>query len=97
MSLIVVLDLSVDPAQREGFVQMVGEMLSVTRSAEGCQGVEVGTDMDDGGRVLLMERWETRANHEAYLGARAEDGSSAKMGKMLTAAPTITYTEPQAV
>lgn len=97
MTVIVVADLSVDPSQRADFVKVVGEMLSVTRSAQGCQGVEVVTDMDDRGRILLIERWDDRADHEAYLAARAEDGSLAKVGEMVTAAPTFTYTELQNV
>ena len=93
MSVIVILDLSVDPAQRNDSLQMLGEMFSVTRGAEGCQSAEVVTDMDDSGRILLIERCDERASREAYLATRAEDGSSAKLGEMVSAKPTVTYTE----
>jgi quinol monooxygenase YgiN len=97
MPVIVGLESLVDPTQSEDFVQIVGEMLSVTRSAEACQGVEVATDIDNGGRTLLIEHRKTLANREGYLAMRTKTDSSAKIGQMVTAAPTVTYTELQSV
>jgi hypothetical protein len=63
--------------------------LVATRAFEGCESVEVYTDADNPDTIVLWEKWDTRANHEAYLGWRLgwrgeETGMSDMLGSIIS-------------
>ena len=39
---------------------------STTRIAEGCESVYLYADPDDANRLMLLQRWESRADYERY-------------------------------
>jgi quinol monooxygenase YgiN len=69
----------VDPDQREQFLYSRADMMRTSRSEAGCITYAFSPDPLDPGRVLLFERWETKAalaDHLAALrrGTRPPDG-----------------------
>jgi quinol monooxygenase YgiN len=45
-----------------------------TRAFEGCESIETYSDQEDPDRIVLWEKWATRANYDAYLAWRMETG-----------------------
>ncbi len=69
----------IDPDQREQFLQSRAEMMRRSRSETGCSTYAFSPDPLDPGRVLLFERWESKAALAGHLaaqrqGPRPEDG-----------------------
>lgn len=69
----------VDPGQREQFLHSRADMMLRSRSEDGCITYAFSPDPLDPGRVLLFERWESKAALAGHLAAlrqrpRPEDG-----------------------
>ena len=41
--------------------------------------------------MILIEEWDTRADHEAYVAFRTERGDMARMAQMLAEPPRLDY------
>ncbi len=65
--------------------------LVATRAFEGCESVEVYTDVDNPDTIVLWEKFATRANHEAYLAWRIETGMIDMLGSILASDLQVTY------
>ena len=65
--------------------------LAATRAFEGCESVETYTDADNPDTIVLWEKFATRADHEAYLGWRAETGMIDYLGSILASDLQVTY------
>ncbi|MFG2442761.1 putative quinol monooxygenase [Nocardia fluminea] len=72
---------------REWFVKN----LPGTRSFAGNISVEVARNQDEPARILFVEKWDTRANFEAYLAWRDESGVIAELLEMLDGDITFCY------
>jgi quinol monooxygenase YgiN len=59
-------------------------LLPVTRNKDGCQGVEVTTDLDDADNLVLVERWKMRKHYENDLAWRQHRGGLDKSAAALT-------------
>jgi quinol monooxygenase YgiN len=59
----------VDPDQREQFLHSRADMMRTSRSEPGCITYAFSPDPLDPGRVLLFERWETKAALADHLAA----------------------------
>ena len=66
-------------------------MMPDTRKKGGVIDVVVHVNQDNPDRIFLVEHWEDRATHEAYVAWRAETGDLEKMGKTLAGPPKIGY------
>jgi quinol monooxygenase YgiN len=62
----------VDPEQREQFLSSRAEAMRISRSEAGCITYAFSPDPLDQGRVLLFERWESKADLAAHLAAMRE-------------------------
>jgi quinol monooxygenase YgiN len=62
-----------------------------TRAFDGCQEVKVYRGQEDADRVVLVEQWDSPANHQAYMAWRTETGALAALADVLAAEPTFTY------
>jgi quinol monooxygenase YgiN len=96
MPVSVVVTLKTQPGTADAMLAGLKEMLPDTRAFPGCKGVEVTRDLDNPDTLYLLERWEERANHEAYTAWRAERGDFDGLGEALSEPPTFAYSEPQA-
>jgi quinol monooxygenase YgiN len=59
----------VDPGQREEFLRGRAEVMQASRSEAGCITYAFSPDPLDPGRVLLFERWESKAALAGHLAA----------------------------
>jgi quinol monooxygenase YgiN len=64
-------------------------LLPDTRNKDGCQGVEVTTNLDNPDNLFLVERWATRKHYEDYLAWRQQRGDIDKLAGALAGPPSI--------
>ena len=93
MSVMVLLEASVKPAEVSKMTSYLAEIFPGTRSYDGCRGIDAFFDTEDGGRLVLVEHWDSRPHHEKYLGWRTKTGVMEKLGGMLAGPPNIRYFE----
>ncbi len=93
----VILEVTAAAGKAEELLSTFGAILGDTRGYEGCQGVEVVVNQDDPANMVLLERWDSRAHYEKYLGWRQERGDLDALGQMLAGPPSIRYFDTAAV
>jgi len=91
MTIDVTLELVVSEENREALLNTLEAILPDTRSYKGCQSIVVTCNDDDPLNILLLEKWDTRADHESYVAWRAERGDLEKMGALLAARPVSKF------
>lgn len=75
----------------DGPVFLAG-MLEQTRSFDGCLGIEVLTDIEDPGHIVVVEQWESNSHDLAYRAWRAGEGAT-RLRDYLAGAPGLTKFE----
>jgi quinol monooxygenase YgiN len=85
----VLLDLHFAPDHLEDGPEFLAGILIDTRNFDGCESIEVLTDLADNGHVLVVEQWASLDQDLAYRAWRAGDGANA-LGSYLAEAPTLT-------
>ena len=93
MSVLVLIEAPVKSEDVSKMKSYMAEILPDTRVYGGCQGVDLYFNKEAAGSMLLVERWESRAHHEKYVGWRTETGVMDKIGAMLAGPPSIRYFE----
>ncbi len=93
MSVMVLLEAPVKPAEVSNMKSYMAEILPETRKYDGCKVVDVYFNTEDKDKLVLVEHWESRLHHEKYLGWRTETGVMTKLGGMLAGPPSIRYFE----
>jgi quinol monooxygenase YgiN len=93
MTVTVLAQLKTKPGLAESVLTGLKEMLPDTRAFAGCRGLNIVRDVDDPDAIALIEEWDERANHEAYLAWRAERGDLDGLVEVLAEAPKFTYYE----
>jgi len=91
MSINVILDLKVSTESREELLSILASILPDTRTFKGCQSIVVTHNSDNPINIVLLEQWDTRADHESYVAWRGERGDLEKLGALLTAPPESKY------
>lgn len=91
MSVDVIFSLQVNHDNREELLSIFAAIFPDTRNYPGCQGVVVTSNEDDVHNIVILEKWNQRSDHEAYLAWRTERGEIEKLAGLLSAAPSITY------
>lgn len=89
MSVLVTIEAAVK--DRKAFDDFAKRILSDTRAFEGCRGLTVHYDEQAPEKVLLVEQWESRADHEKYLAWRQETGVLDEIMAQLEGPPSIRY------
>jgi quinol monooxygenase YgiN len=79
------------PGKGNDLVQMLSHALADTRAFPGCLSVETYTDVDQPDTVVLWEKFETRADHEAYLKWRGETGMMEALAPILAGPLDVQY------
>ena len=93
MSVMVLLEAPVKSEDVSNIKSYMAKILPDTRVYDGCQGIDVYFNTADAGNMVLVEHWDSRAQHEKYLGWRTETGVMDKIGGMLAGPPSIRYFE----
>ncbi|HEY0636599.1 MAG TPA: antibiotic biosynthesis monooxygenase family protein [Pseudonocardiaceae bacterium] len=65
--------LVVDPEGRESYLAGCAGVVERARRAPGCLDFAVAADLVDPGRIVVYERWESRAAVEAFRGSGPGD------------------------
>ena len=94
MTCTVLLELQVQADKIDTVKGVFKDILGDTRAYDGCSGVEVINNQDDASIIVLIEKWESRAKYEKYLGWREETGALEQLGTLLSAPPSIRYFDP---
>lgn len=93
MSVLVLLEAPVKAEEISNMTSYLAELLPESLKYDGCQGMDLYFNADDAGKLLLVEHWDSRAQHEKYLAWRTQTGVMAKLGAMLAGPPSIRYFE----
>ena len=91
MTCIVILEVTAKKGTGIQLVETLRALLPNTRNKDGCQGVEVTTNLDDADNLVLVERWETRKHYENYLAWRQQRGGLDKLAAALAEPPSFRY------
>jgi quinol monooxygenase YgiN len=91
MSILVVLELDAVEGAEDEMIAVLRRTLADTRARHGCEGVTVHQDHDRPTSVVLVERWASRADDDAYRVWRAGDGAVPEMAKLVAGPPRIRY------
>ncbi len=67
----------VDPGRREAYLAGCVEVVVAARRAPGCLDFAITADLVDPGRIVVLERWATQADVEAFRGSGPADEQSA--------------------
>lgn len=94
MAIAVFLEVQIKPESVDEMKAFFKEILPDTRAYEGCLGIDVYGNMDDGANLVLYERWESRSHYDKYLAWRQETGVVDQLGGFLAGPPSIRYYEP---
>lgn len=69
----------VDPERRDAYLADCMSVVEQARRAPGCLDFAITADLVEPGRVVILERWETRGAVEAFRGSGPSDQQSAAM------------------
>jgi quinol monooxygenase YgiN len=86
MTTTVLLDLELrSDASPEQVASTVRETLAQTRQHHGCESLEVLVDDADPTHLVVLERWTTTADHDAYAAWRGTPEGASPLGQVLAA------------
>ncbi len=91
MSVTVLLDLQAAPGSIDKLKALFVEILPDTRAYDGCEGLDVHLNQDDGDNLVIVERWQSRSHYDKYFTWRQETGLIDRLGPLLGAPPSIRY------
>ena len=91
MSILVLLELEAKEGKADAVIDVLQRNLGDTRARPGCESVTVHRDQDQPNAILLVERWATRADDDAYRAWRAGDGAIKEMAGLVAGPPKIRY------
>ncbi|MEV6896644.1 antibiotic biosynthesis monooxygenase family protein [Amycolatopsis sp. NPDC051372] len=77
--LIVAGHLVVAPGRREAYLAGCVRVVEQARDAPGCLGFSLAADLLAPGRIVVFERWESRAAVEAFRGSGSSDEQNAEI------------------
>lgn len=89
MTLVMVIEFSVIPEQREAFVAVSAAQVETIRARDGNLGFDILVDPKQPGRVVYIERWETAEQQEAFYRWWIAQGLTEKLAPFVAAAPKI--------
>ena len=95
MAVTVTLEFSVLLDRAEEFKTLLRELLSDTRSYEGCLKVDVYQGHDDLGIIYLVEDWKSKVHQQKYQAWRDESGIAEVVGPFLAEEPRFNYFDRQ--
>jgi quinol monooxygenase YgiN len=82
--------MNLKPDVTQGVCSAIAQALPDTRAFPGCRGVRVLRNEVDPNKILLLQEWDSREDHEKYWAWRNRDGTMDGLANMLT-----TPTQPE--
>lgn len=65
--------LTVEPAQRADYLENCREVIATARATTGCLDFHLSADLLDDRRINIFERWDGRAELDAFRGSGSDD------------------------
>jgi len=65
--------------------------LETTKTFKGFQNVSIYRNAERPSRIILVEEWDSRADHEAYMAWRMQGDGKAAFDAILETAPDLQY------
>ena len=93
MAVIVTASVTIKPDKVAEAIAFMKERLPDTRSADGCQFLEVSEDKDRPEVLLSYSRWDSIEHYETYTAWRTETGVMAAFGEFVAEPPVTTFYE----
>jgi quinol monooxygenase YgiN len=87
----VLLTLSARPDSQQELVKFCSEISASTLERDGCIDIRLVRDDSDANRLVSIETWRSRADHEAYLAWRTERGDMNAVAGFVNAPPELAY------
>ena len=94
MAVTVLLDLHTKAGRGDELEEFLAKILPDSRAFDGCIELRVVRNQDDPEHIVVIERWESRAHHEAYFAWRVEEGTLAAALDYLETQPVFRYFDP---
>lgn len=94
MAVTSILALKFKPEALEDAKALLNSVLEQTRAFDGCLGVDVVQDVNDAGRLIAIERWESVEKDAAYRQWRAGEGAITELPPLLAEAPQLFICQP---
>jgi quinol monooxygenase YgiN len=91
MSVLFILELTIEPDQVERYLGQFPSVLPDTRAFDGCEEITVHQNQDDPTDVVLLERWASKEAHQKYMAWREERGDMERLGQGLAGPPKTRY------
>ena len=91
MSIHVTLELTATEGKVDEMIAVLKKHLPDTRARQGCELVTVHQDEAKPNQIVLIERWASREDDDAYRAWRAGDGAITDLAGLVAAAPVIRY------
>jgi quinol monooxygenase YgiN len=89
--MLVLLELEAVDGKADEMISILRRTLVDTRARQGCESVSVHRDQARPNTVLLVERWATREDDDAYRAWRAGEGATPEMAPLVAARPIVRY------
>jgi quinol monooxygenase YgiN len=74
----IIWEMKTDDARRDALEQYLRGTLDDTRAHDGCESVVVHRNSDDPNHIIMVERWATHEQYQAYVAWRATLGGRIK-------------------
>jgi quinol monooxygenase YgiN len=65
--------LTVDPAERDAYLEGCASVVAAAREAQGCLDFALSADLLDPGRVNVYERWDSEENLHRFRGSGPDE------------------------
>lgn len=91
MTTSVVLEIKTKPGASSDMLAMLKEILPATRSYDGCVDLTTIQDQDDQNTLIILSKWQTKAQYETYLDWRKETGVFDTFSELLAAPPSTRF------
>lgn len=91
MSFHVTLELTATEGKADELIAVFKKHLPDTRARQGCEFVTVHQDRANPHQILLVERWTTMEDDQAYRAWRAGEGAIRDMKGLVAAPPILRY------
>jgi quinol monooxygenase YgiN len=91
MAVTVYMELNAQADKVGALKALLEDFLPESRGRQGCREITVHQDMDNPTRIVLLETWDRRADHEACMAWRGQRGDSATVRELYSEPPTCRY------
>jgi len=89
MTASVLLEGNLKDGNLDALKKMAEEKYPITRSYDGCIGINLTINFEDSNNFVMTETWDSKEHYEKYLQFRIEDGTVAELTDLCVEAPSI--------